>query len=334
MFEKRKLNNEITRLRERIDELELLEKKQKEVERKKEQLEDIVPGEVWAGYPESLNHKIVAEYINKFKNLPNPLTSKVPRINILMIGETGAGKSSCLNTFASALSGKMEEKYRISPTDGKEKSATQRIHLEPLTIGDNGHQLPCRFYDIPGLDDVETLKKDRIIKMINGKLKIDVEIDDDSDEDIVRMFPTLADKVHCILYVLKATTNLSSEPASLKLMREIKNAKNSEDGVRQFVIVTAIDKIGVPNSDMENAYKYNIVKKICQKVSEALDVDLFHVIPVSNYFEEVAPNDAKSAMSLYCLWRVFNSGREYIERKMKNKGDTFDDIRRLLTPRD
>lgn len=35
----RKLNNEITRLRERIDELELLEKKQKEVERKKEQLE-------------------------------------------------------------------------------------------------------------------------------------------------------------------------------------------------------------------------------------------------------------------------------------------------------
>lgn len=51
-----------------------------------------------------------------------------------------------------------------------------QIHLEPLTIGDNGHQLPCRFYDIPGLDDVETLKKDRIIKMINGKLKIDVEV--------------------------------------------------------------------------------------------------------------------------------------------------------------
>lgn len=334
VFEKRKLNNEITGLRERIDELELFEKKQKEVDRKKEQLEDIVPGEVWAGYPESLDHKIVAEYTKKFKTLPYPLTPKVPRINILMIGETGAGKSSCLNTFASALSGKMEEKYRISPGDGKEKSATQRIHLEPLTIGDKGHQLPCRFYDIPGLDDVGTLKKDRIIMMINGKLKIDVESDDDSDEGIVRIFPTLADKVHCILYVLKATTNLLSEPPSLKVMRDIKNAKNSEDGVRQFVIVTAIDKLGVPNSDMANAYKYNIVKKICKRVADALDVDLFHVIPVSNYFDEVAPNDAKSAMSLYCFWRVFNSGREYIERKSKNQRDNFDDVRRLLTPRD
>lgn len=51
-----------------------------------------------------------------------------------------------------------------------------QIHLEPIIIGDSGHQLPCRFYDIPGLDDVKTLKKDRIIKMINGKLKIDLEV--------------------------------------------------------------------------------------------------------------------------------------------------------------
>lgn len=331
-FEKRKINNEITKRRKRIAELELLEKKQKEVEKKEEQLKDIVPGEVWAGYPESLNGEVVAEYTEKFKTLSHPLTPKVPFINILMIGETGAGKSSCLNTFASALSGKMEEKYRISPTDGKEKSATQRIHLEPLVL--DGRQLPCRFYDMPGLDDVKTLKKDRIIKMINGKLKIDVEIDDDSDGDIVRMFPTLADKIHCILYVIKATADLSSESLSLKLMREIKDAKNSEDGVRQFVIVTAIDKIGVPNSDMKNAYKYNIVKKICQKVSVALDVDLFHVIPVSNYVDEAAPTKEKNAMSLYSLWRVFNSGREYIERKLKNKRDTYDDVRRLLTARD
>lgn len=71
--------------------------------------------------------QVVAEYREKFKTLSHTLTPKVPLINILMIGETGAGKSSCLNTFASALSGKMEEKYRISPTDGKEKSATQRV---------------------------------------------------------------------------------------------------------------------------------------------------------------------------------------------------------------
>lgn len=100
------------------------------------------------------------------------------------------------------------------------------------------------------------------------------------------------------------------------------------DGVRQFVIVTAIDEIGVPNNDMKNAYRYRIVQKICKKVSVAFEVDLLHVIPVSNYFEEAAPNDAKNAMFLFNFWRIFSSGKEYIERNLKKKN--YDDFRRLL----
>lgn len=87
------------------------------------------------------------------------------------------------------------------------------------------------------------------------------------------------------------------------------------DGVRQFVVVTSIDKLGVPNSDMKNAYRYPRVYEYCKKVSEAFGVDLLHVIPVSNYFDEVVPNDAKNAMSLFNLWRVFISTKEYIERR-------------------
>lgn len=87
------------------------------------------------------------------------------------------------------------------------------------------------------------------------------------------------------------------------------------DGVRQFVVVTSIDEIGVPNGDMINVYKYPCVRKFCDEVSVVFGVDLLHVIPVSNYFDEVAPNDAKNAMSLFNLWRVFNSTKEYIERR-------------------
>lgn len=58
-------------------------------------------------------------------------------------------------------------------------------------------------------------------------------------------------------------------------------------------------------------------------MSEAFGVDLFHVIPVSNYFEEVTPNEAKNAMSLFNLWRVFKSGKEYIERRWSKKETRF-----------
>lgn len=104
------------------------------------------------------------------------------------------------------------------------------------------------------------------------------------------------------------------------------------DGVRQFVIVTAIDEIGVPNNDMKNAYRYRIVQKFCKKVSVVFEVDLMHVLPVSNYFEEATPNDEKNAMFLFNFWRVFSSGKEYIERNM-NKKENYDDFKKLLMRR-
>lgn len=95
------------------------------------------------------------------------------------------------------------------------------------------------------------------------------------------------------------------------------------DGIRQFVVVTAIDQLGVPNDDMKNAYSYRCVREYCEKVSVEFGVDLLHVLPVSNYFEEVASNDAKNAMSLFNLWRVFKSGKEYIDRRWNRKETRF-----------
>lgn len=87
------------------------------------------------------------------------------------------------------------------------------------------------------------------------------------------------------------------------------------DGVRQFVVVTSIDEIGVPNGDMINAYKYPCVRKFCDEGSVVFGVDLLHVIPVSNYFDNVAPNDAKmpclsltSGVSLILLKNILNDG--------------------------
>lgn len=51
-----------------------------------------------------------------------------------------------------------------------------QIHLEHLIIGDNGPELPCKFYDIPGLDQVKTIRKEHLMKIINGELKIDVQV--------------------------------------------------------------------------------------------------------------------------------------------------------------
>lgn len=95
------------------------------------------------------------------------------------------------------------------------------------------------------------------------------------------------------------------------------------DDVRQFVIVTSIDEFGVPKNDMKHAYKYGCILQICKKISEILDIDLPHVIPVSNYVDEAAPTTAKNAMSLMTMWRICASTKEYIQRKRKETCANF-----------
>lgn len=46
------------------------------------------------------------------------------------------------------------------------------MHLEPIIIGgetkEQEQYLPCRFYDMPGLDDDQTVTEDEIMKIINN----------------------------------------------------------------------------------------------------------------------------------------------------------------------
>lgn len=51
-----------------------------------------------------------------------------------------------------------------------------QIHLEPIYIGGNGPRLPCNFYDVPGIDDADTISKNEIQKVIKGERKIDFKV--------------------------------------------------------------------------------------------------------------------------------------------------------------
>lgn len=321
------LSTEISRLKKRIKDLKLLEERERELGNLEQQLYD-TPGQGWGGYPGTLDDKIVEEYRGRFLTLSVPLTPEVPFINIIMIGETGSGKSSFLRAFTSALKSNTDihDNYRVGPRQGKEPTVTKRIHLEPMYIGDEGQQLPCKFYDVPGIEqnkkklNDEELQKflqqniDELQEIIDGKMILDVDVHSDSDNQ-----PESQVEAHCILYVIHSNTDLKNKPPSLQAMIKIQRSRNEEDGIRQFVVITAIDQLGVPNEDMKNAYSYQCVRKYCEKVSQEFGLDLLHVIPVSNYFEEVASNDAKKAMSLFNLWRVFKSGKEYIERRWNRK---------------
>lgn len=316
---------------EKKSEKEKAEKLKEQLQGDKDELNELSSRRVLEGFPHFLDREVADLYADSFDKLQFPIIREVPQvpyINIVMIGETGAGKSSFINTFATALSDSkyVLSRYRVSSEPNKLQSATTTLHLEPFYSSKNSEkQLPIRFYDVPGIARSNSVGKDELDMVINGELNKGVKIVEASkmreEKSSLRENPTNAHRAHCILYVICASSNLSREVSTtMEEIHKIRESRKLEDEVPQFAIVTHIDKIGVPNEDMECAYQYKCLNDICQRVSKALDLLSSHVIPVSNYSkDEIMSNNAKNAMSLMVLWRIVSSGKDYIERMFRKK---------------
>lgn len=295
-----------------------------DIERKIKKFSGSTPNDTikitWRGFPRTLDSNVVAEYAELFRSMTSDITNSVPYINIILIGESGSGKSSLVNTFATALENGNTIMSICSSIPAKSSigSVTTQLHVEPLYSGDT--LLHVRLFDTPGISLLTCVRKQELEMMIDGKIKPGAKIKKAAKmmqtNEILRENPTPADQMHCIIFVVRATSDMSVHPPTmgLEVMRSIRKQRKAEDVV-QFAIVTAIDEVGVHNDDMENAYNYHCIRGISDNVADALMLNPNHVIPVSNYFEETAPTAAKNAMSLYALWRVCKAGKDYIKRR-------------------
>nr|XP_022308769.1 interferon-induced protein 44-like isoform X2 [Crassostrea virginica] len=281
---------------------------------------------VWKDFPERLDENITRMYLQRFRQLPEQFHEESQFVNVTMFGGVGVGKSSFLNTVVTALMDKnrIYRDYLTSPLKTSE-SKTKTFQLEKLRM-DGGKVLPIRFYDCPGIDKDEdvTMNLDVLEAVINGHVKGDskfnpVEIRNKYGESY-RKDPTFKNAMHCVVFVIKATTNiLEPDDETLKKMKDIQGRINGPRKVRQLAIVTYIDEIGVPNTDMENVFKYSCVKDICNDVAKFLQMDLQSVHPVANYHEDNIPNAAKNALSLMALWDIVECGERHIQKKYEKR---------------
>lgn len=88
--------------------------------------------------------------------------------------------------------------------------------------------------------------------------------------------------------------------------------------MHQVVIVTNMDKIGIPDVDLENVFKYSMVNDMYMNVSKCLGIEKRFIYPVANYENEMEPYAAKNVLALMALWDMFERGERLIQKKLEN----------------
>ncbi|KAI6656576.1 hypothetical protein LOD99_1371 [Oopsacas minuta] len=122
------------------------------------------------------------------------VTKKNPK-NIIMMGETGSGKSTLINAFINYAAGvEMEDPLRfklvIDEVDSAgDQSISQTTDISGYLIEDTLLGYDIQIWDIPGFGDTQGIERDEMIKeQINELLKIE-------------------DECHAVCFVVKANVN-------------------------------------------------------------------------------------------------------------------------------
>uniref|UniRef100_A0A8C4T4Z8 G domain-containing protein n=1 Tax=Erpetoichthys calabaricus TaxID=27687 RepID=A0A8C4T4Z8_ERPCA len=170
-------------------------------------------------FPLNRNRERLKKNIRAYK----PLRKDVPKPRILLIGQISAGKSTFFNSINAVFRG-----YPIHQAESgfEGKSLSKKYMSYPISDGRGGPELPFILCDTMGLersDGEGGIHTEDILSVIKGHVHHRYTVSPTRRTDPhYRTKPTLADKVHCVVYVIDASSPHELNPSVLKKLNDIR----------------------------------------------------------------------------------------------------------------
>jgi len=253
-------------------------------------------------------------------------------INILLVGEVSAGKSSFFNSLNSVYTGHVTTVANSLPGFGTESVTTQYRQYKIKAKDKKKKPIKFKFCDSMGLEGEAGLTTDEVGKILDGNVENLAELKNGIHFGMngYNENPTDDDRIHCVAFVVSAVTVSIIDPLIIAKIKGIRNEANRRNMV-PIIILTRIDQIC--DFTLENTslvFKSQDVKDKVHEVSHTFGINKAQIYPVRNYSEETDCSRAMDILILRVARQIVRNSKDYLDDKIDRKAEGLKNARKKL----
>ncbi|XP_076099387.1 interferon-induced protein 44-like isoform X2 [Mytilus galloprovincialis] len=262
---------------------------------------------------ESLN--ILKKEIEEYVPLREMSVSEdaLPHINILLLGQVEAGKSSFFNTLNSIFHDRLSIQARAGRSD---RSLTKSFNV--YSIISNKRILRFRICDSRGFEDTQGDDlfdiKDIVDGNIKNKYKFVEKLDIEKESPFYRRDPKINDRIHCVAIVVDATKD-PDHPIAEHVQEQIRKTQELMNlkGVPQLILMNKIDGLSESiKGGFSSIFHSQEVKRRVEKLANYFRLPPNTVLPMKNFDIKHHININFQILALYNLRQMLRAADDYL----------------------
>ncbi|XP_065109974.1 interferon-induced protein 44-like [Paramisgurnus dabryanus] len=245
-----------------------------------------------------------------------PSNPDVKHIQILVVGQIGAGKSSFINSVNNAFEGRITTRALVNTAGADSTSFTKELQGYCITSGNK--TLPYIFRDIMGLESeiLAGADPDDIVKAVFGHLKDGYKFgnyDSLPEEDQkYNSNPNLSEQSFCLVYIVAADTVSMTDNKLIDKLKIIRH-KISVKGIPQVIVMTKVDEAcPLVKNDLRKIYTSKKIEEKMQLCSQKIGVPMCHIFPVKNCHKEIDTDNDTDVLILKALEQIVQVANDHL----------------------